>query len=149
MKAFAASAIVLGVLFPACASVRHQQPIARTIIATFDAWDGMGPPQSDPNFARLGCAGLLTITNVDVTFEPGTSRACATPMHEATRGTLAYGDIREIRITKRPEVLIFRNGANPPALRVTDWIGGKDFEQAVALLQGAYEISKTNRSAAR
>ena len=148
MKTFA-TYVLLGSFLSACASApSHPHAAPRIIIATYDVWDGTGPPRNDPAFAQLGCAGLLTITNVDVTFAPQPSRGCSFPMHQTTRGTLAYREISEIRVTRRPEVLIFKSGTNPPALRVTDWIGGTDFQQAVAMLRSAYEISKTIGSGA-
>jgi hypothetical protein len=109
-------------------------------------WDGMGPPSTDRRFDELGCRGTFTISNVDVSFAPGDSPACASPMHQRTMGTLGYGEIREIRVTQRPELLIFRTGTNPPALRVTDWVGAADFNQVVADLRNAYQVWKSRRT---
>jgi hypothetical protein len=81
----------------------------------------------------------LTISNVDVTFTAGTSPGCASSMHQRTAGTLSYSELREIRVTARPELLIFSTDAEPPRLRVTDWIGGPDFHRAVTDLENAYQ----------
>jgi hypothetical protein len=91
----------------------------------------------------LGCLGRLTISNLDVSFEAGTSPGCSSPMHQRTMGTLEYSEIREIRVTPRPEVLIFRTGTTPPVLRVTDWKGAEEFQRAVADLRNAYHAWKS------
>ena len=96
-------------------------------------------PSTDPQFPKFQCAGTLTISNVDVTFTAGTSPGCASSMHQRTAGTLSYSELREIRVTARPELLIFSTDAEPPRLRVTDWIGGPDFHRAVTDLENAYQ----------
>jgi hypothetical protein len=126
-----------------CARRRAAPASDRTIISTYSLWDGIGPPNTDPQFAALGCLGTLTISNLDMNFEAGTSPGCSSPMHQRTMGTLAYSEIREIRVTRRPEVLIFRTGTAPPALRVTDWTGAEEFQRAVADLQNAYQAWKS------
>jgi len=131
------------VFFTGCAN-RGAAP-GRKIISTYSLWDGMGPPNTDPQFAALGCLGRLTISNLDVNFEAGTSPGCSAPMHQRTMGTLEYREIREIRVTRRPEVLIFRTGTTPPALRVTDWMGAEEFQRAVADLRNAYQAWKSKR----
>jgi hypothetical protein len=125
--------------FTGCANRRATAPPAHKIISTYSLWDGMGPPNTDPQFAALGCQGTLTISNLDVTFAPGKLPGCSSPMHQQTMGTLGYGEVREIRVTRRPEVLIFRTGSTPPALRVTDWIGAEEFQRVVADLRNAYQ----------
>ena len=125
------------VLFTGCAP-RRTAPV-RKIISTYSLWDGMGPPNTDRQFAALGCLGTLTISNLDVNFAPGTSPGCSSPMHQRTMGTLSYREIHEIRVTPRPEVLIFRAGTTPPALRVTDWVGAEEFQRVVADLRSAYQ----------
>jgi hypothetical protein len=135
----AAAALGTQLLFTGCDHRRVAPPPARTVISTSALWDGMGPPNTDPQFANLGCLGTLTISNVDVSFVPGTSRGCSSPMHQRTMGTLGYREIREIRVTRRPEALIFRTGTNPPALRVTDWVGAGEFQRAVSDLRNAYQ----------
>jgi hypothetical protein len=67
-------------------------------------------------------------------------------MHQRTMGTLSYGQIREIRVTQRPEVLIFRTGTTPPTLRVTDWVGAADFNRVVADLRNAYQTWKSQHT---
>jgi|SRR5262245_9934041 len=121
----------------------------RTIISVSSLWDGMGPPNTDPRFDELACRGTFTISNVDVAFTPGDSPACSSPMHQRTIGVLSYGEIREIRVTPRPELLIFRTGTAPPALRVTDWVGAADFNRVVADLQGAYQAWKVQHTAVK
>jgi len=134
------SALVTLVLFcTGCATLFHRNANTRRIISTYSLWDGMGPPNTDRRFPELQCKGTLTITTLDVTFQPGASPACSTPMHQRTTGTLPYGELREIRLTKRPEVLIFKAGTNPPALRVTDWENGPQYRRAVKDLQVAYK----------
>ena len=131
--------------FSGCIHRRRASPApTRKIISTYSLWDGMGPPNTDRQFAALGCLGTLTISNVDVTFAPGKSPGCSSPMHQQTMGTLGYWDIREIRVTPRPEVLIFRTGTTPPALRVTDWIGAEEFERVVANLRNAHQAWKSH-----
>ena len=103
----------------------------------------MGPPNTDPQFGALGCLGTLTISNLDVNFEPGESPGCSSPMHQRTMGTLGYWEIREIRVTQRPEVLVFRTGTTPPVLRVTDWVGAEEFQRVVADLRNAYQAWKS------
>jgi len=137
----AAAFTVATLLTSGCASsVRHTE--GRRTIATYSLWDGMGPPSSDPQFPKLGCAGTLTISNVDVTFAAGTSPGCASSMHQRTVGTLLYSELREIRVTRRPELLIFSKDREPPALRVTDWVGAPDFQRAVTDVQNAYQSWK-------
>jgi len=123
---------------------RKPRPVSssRKIISVSSLWDGMGPPNTDPRFDELACRGTFTISNLDVGFAPGASPACASPMHQRTVGILSYGEIREIRVTQRPEVLIFRTGTTPPALRVTDWVGAEDFSRVVADLRSAYQAWK-------
>jgi hypothetical protein len=128
-----------------CAASSGHDTAGRKVVATYAFWDGMGPPRGDPQFATLECAGTLTISNVDVTFTPGTSPGCGTPMHQRTVGTLRYDDLREIRVTRRPELLIFSTHSESPALRVTDWTGDRNFQRAVTLLQNAYESWKSRR----
>jgi hypothetical protein len=106
----------------------------------------MGPPNTDPRFDELGCRGAFTISNVDVSFASGDSPACTSPMHQRTMGILGYGEIREIRVTQRPELLIFRTGTNPPVLRVTDFVGAADFNRVVADLRNAYQVWKSQRT---
>ena len=125
-----------------CARRHGAPPPNRTIISTHSLWDGMGPPNTDRQFAALECLGTLTISNLDVSFAPGASPGCSSPMHQGTMGTLRYGEIREIRVTPRPEVLIFRTGTTPPALRVTDWAGAEEFQKVVAELRNAYQAWK-------
>jgi hypothetical protein len=79
-------------------------------------------------------------------FAPGDSPACASPMHQRTMGILGYGEIREIRVTQRPELLIFRAGTDPPALRVTDWVGAANFSRVVADLRNAYQARKSQHT---
>ena len=131
--------------FTGCAHRRASASAApnRKIISTYSLWDGMGPPSTDRQFAALGCLGTLTISNLDVSFEPGKSPGCLSPIHQRTMGTLGYREIREIRVTQRPEVLIFRTGTNPPALRVTDWVGAEEFQRVVAALKKAYQAWKS------
>ena len=135
----AAAALGAQLLFIGCAHRRGVPPQTRKVISTFSLWDGMGPPNTDRQFAALGCLGTLTISNRDVNFAPGTSPGCSLPMHRLTMGTLSYWEIREIRVTPRPEVLIFRTGTTPPALRVTDWVGAEEFQRVVADLRNAYQ----------
>src|SRR5437763_336539 len=80
---------------------------------------------------------------VEMNFAPGKSPGCSSPMHQRTMGTLGYWEIREIRVTRRPEVLIFRTGTTPPALRVTDWVGSEEFQRVVADLRNAYQAWKS------
>jgi hypothetical protein len=61
-------------------------------------------------------------------------------------GTLGYGELREIRVTQRPEVLIFRTGTTPPALRVTDWVGAEEFQRVVADLRNAYQAWRSQHT---
>jgi hypothetical protein len=129
-------------LFIGCAHRHASAAPNRKVISTYSLWDGMGPPSTDPQFAALGCRGTLTISNLDVNFEPGTLPGCSLPIHQRTIGTLGYWEIREIRVTPRPEVLIFRTGTTPPALRVTDWLGAEEFQRVVADLRNAYQASK-------
>jgi hypothetical protein len=130
-----------------CVHRRADAPPNRRIIGKYAFWDGMGPPNTDPQFVNLGCRGTLTISNLDVNFEPGSSPGCALRMHQRTTGTLAYAEIREIRVTSRPEVLIFKTGTTPPALRVTDWIGAAEFRRVVAELRNAYQTWKSQHKA--
>jgi hypothetical protein len=132
-------------LFTGCAHRRAGSPPDRKILAKYSLWDGMGPPNVDRQFAALGCLGTLTISNLDVSFEPGTPPACSLPMHQGTTGTLGYPEIRSIQVTPRPELLIFRTGMTPPALRVTDWTGAKPFQRAVADLTSAYLTWKSQQ----
>lgn len=67
-------------------------------------------------------------------------------MHQRTMGILGYGEIREIRVTQRPELLIFRAGTDSPALRVTDWVGAADFSRVVADLRNAYQAWKSQHT---
>src|SRR6266508_866361 len=130
IKLFAAAA-VLGtqvLLSTGCARRHGAPPPNRKIISTHSLWDGLGP---------------LTISNLDVSFAPGKSPGCSSPMHRQTMGTLGYAEIREIRVTPRPEVLIFRTGTTPPALRVTDWVGAEEFQKVVADLRNAYQAWKS------
>lgn len=145
IKLFGAVA-VLGthvLFFTSCAHRRAAPAPDRKVISTYALWDGMGPPSTDRQFAALGCLGTLTISNRDVNFEPGESPGCSSPIHQRTRGTLGYWEIREIRVTPRPEMLIFRTGTTPPALRVTDWVGAEEFKRAVADLRNAYQVWKS------
>src|SRR6516225_2673872 len=98
-----------------CATFRGGHTAARTVIATYSLWDGMGAPKGDPQFPEFECRGTLTISTVDVTFRAGASPGCA--QHQRTVGTLPYCELREIRVTTRPELLIFSKNAEPPALR--------------------------------
>ena len=140
----AVAALGTQVLFLAACGHRRGAPApARQIISTYSLWDGMGPPNTDPQFAALGCLGTLSISNLDVNFAPGKSPGCSSPMHQRTMGTLGYWEIREIRVTRRPEVLIFRTGTTPPALRVTDWVGSEEFQRVVADLSNAYQARKS------
>jgi hypothetical protein len=122
-----------------CAPFSARHTARRTTIATYSLWDGMGPPSTDPQFPKFECAGTLTISTVDVTFAAGKSRGCASPMHQRTIRTLPYSKLREIRVTRRPELLIFSKNAEPPALRVTDWVGAADFQRVVTDVQNAYQ----------
>ena len=143
----AVAALGTQVLFSAgCAHRRAAPPPARKIISTYSLWDGMGPPNTDRQFADLGCLGTLAISNRDVSFAPGNSPGCSLPMHQRTMGTLAYSEIREIRVTPRPEVLIFKTGTTAPALRVTDWVGAEEFHRVVAELRNACQVWKSRRS---
>lgn len=145
IKLFAAAA-VLGtqvLLSTGCARRHGAPPPNRKIISTHSLWDGMGPPNTDRQFAAFECLGTLTISNLDVSFAPGKSPGCSSPMHRQTMGTLGYAEIREIRVTPRPEVLIFRTGTTPPALRVTDWVGAEEFQKVVADLRNAYQAWKS------
>src|SRR5262245_15803164 len=90
-----------------CAMFRGEHTAGRKVIATYSLWDGMGPPKNDPQFPKFECVGTLTISSVDVTFTAGTSLGCASPLHQRTVGTLLYRELREIRVTPRPELLIF------------------------------------------
>jgi hypothetical protein len=126
-----------------CAHRRAAPPPDRMIISMYSLWDGMGPPNTDPQFAALGCLGTPTISNRDVNFEPGKSPWCLPPIHQRTMGTLGYWEISEIRVTPRPEVLIFRTGTTPPVLRVTDWIGADEFKRIVTDLRNAYHTWKS------
>lgn len=139
----AAATLIATVLVSACASFSDRAMASRKTIATYSLWDGMGPPKTDPQFAKLECVGTLTISNVDVTFAAGNSPGCASPMHQRTVGTLPFSNLREIRVTQRPELLIFSKDAEPPALRVTDWVGAADFQRAVTDLQNAYQSWRT------
>jgi len=133
IKMSAIGALTVATLIGSGCAVRHSA--GRRTIATYPLWDGMGPPSTDPQFPKFQCAGTLTISNVDVTFTAGTSPGCASSMHQRTAGTLSYSELREIRVTARPELLIFSTDAEPPRLRVTDWIGGPDFHRAVTDLE--------------
>jgi hypothetical protein len=149
VKMSAAAALTIATfLSSGCApfSVRHTA--RRRTIATYSLWGGMGPPSTDPQFPKFECAGTLTISNVDVTFADGKSPGCASPKHQRTVGTLPYSELREIRVTRRPELLIFSKDAEPPALRVADWVGAADFQRAVTDLQNAYQSwrARTNHS---
>jgi hypothetical protein len=147
MKLFGAVA-ALGaqvLFFTGCAPRRAGRLPDRKIIAKYSLWDGMGPPNTDRRFAALGCLGTLTVSNLDVAFEPGTSPGCSSSMHQRTKGTLGYSEIREIRVTPRPEVLIFRTGSTPPALRVTDWKGAAEFQRVVTDLTSAHQAWKSQR----
>src|SRR3989442_10645791 len=98
----------LGTLFvTGCAHRPAPSPPVRRITSTYSLWDGMGPPNTDRQFAALGCLGTLTISNLDMNFAPGTSPGCSSPMHQQTMGILGYGEVRDIRVTRRPEALIF------------------------------------------
>ena len=139
IKLFGAVA-ALGTQVIFCTGCTHRRGAPareRKIISTYSLWDGMGPPNTDRQFAALGCLGTLTISSIDVNFAPSTSPGCSSPMHQRTMGTLGYWEIREIRVTPRPEVLIFRTGTTPPALRVTDWMGAEEFQHVVADLRNA------------
>ena len=149
VKVSAAAALTIATfLSSGCAFFSGRSPERRRTIASYSLWDGMGPPNTDPQFPTFECVGTLTISNVDVTFAAGTSPGCVSPMHQRTVGTLPYRALREIRVTRRPELLIFSNDAEPPALRVTDWVGGANFQRAVADLQNAYQSwrTRTDRS---
>jgi hypothetical protein len=139
-----AVAVVSAQVLVSVSCARKPSPVSssRKIISVSSLWDGMGPPNTDPRFDELACRGTFTISNVDIGFAPGDSPACASPMHQRTVGILRYGEIREIRVTQRPEVLIFRTGTTPPALRVTDWVGAEDFNRVVADLRSAYQAWK-------
>ena len=78
-------------------STRYCRP-DRTIISTYSLWHGMGPPCTDRQFAALGCPGTLTISNLDVNFEPGKSPGCASPIHQRTTGTLGHSGHRPSRL---------------------------------------------------
>lgn len=148
VRRFLAAALTAATFVGAgCARSSSPDAVRRQTIARYSLWDGMGPPRSDPQFSRFECAGSLTISNVDVSFV-GTSPACALSMHHGTAGTLAYSDVREIRVTSRPELLIFSTHRQPPAVRVTDWDGAADFQRAVSDLQNAYGSwkARTGRS---
>jgi hypothetical protein len=132
--------------FTGCAHRRAAAVPDRRIISTYSLWDGMGPPSTDRQFAALGCLGTLTISNLDVSFEPGKSLGCSSPIHQRTIGTLGYWEIREIRVTRRPEVLIFRRGTTPPALRVTDWLGADEFQRVVADVSKAHQAWKSQHT---
>ena len=140
VKRSAAAALTIATFLSSGCAAFGRHTARRRVVATYSLWDGMGPPRSDAQFAKFACVGTLTISTVDVTFAPGTSPACASPMHQRTAGTLPYSELREIRVTPRPELLIFSTRAEPPSLRVTDWIGAADFRRAVADLQNAYQI---------
>jgi len=143
----AVAALGTQLLFIGCAPRHGALSAARKIISTFALWDGMGPPNTDRQFAALGCLGTLTISNLDVDFAPGTSPGCSSPMHQRTMRCLSYREIREIRVTPRPEVLIFRTGTTPPALRVTDWVGAEEFQRVVADLRNAYQAWQSSHPA--
>jgi hypothetical protein len=132
-------------VFTGCAHRRAGSPSDRKVIGKYSLWDGMGPPNTDRQFAALGCLGTLTISNLDVVFEPGTSPGCSSAMHRGTTGTLGYPEIRSIQVTPRPEVLIFKTGTTPPVLRVTDWIGAEQFQRVVADLTNAYHAWKSQQ----
>jgi len=142
---------ILGIEIALGAGCIHRHavlPSRRTIISTYRLWDGMGPPNTDPQFARFECIGTLTISNLDVSFEPGDSPTCSSPMHQRTKGSIPYDQLGEIRVTKRPELLVFKKGQVPPALRVTDWKGAEQFQHVVADLKGTFEAWKLRRSPA-
>jgi hypothetical protein len=143
----AVAALGAQVLFFAdCAHRRAGRPPDRKVVAKYSLWDGMGRPNTDPQFAAVGCLGTLTISNIDVRFEPGTAPGCSTAMHQRTMGTLGYPEVREIRVTPRPEVLIFKTGTTPPALRVTDWKGAEQFQRVVGDLTNAYQAWKSQQT---
>ena len=148
IKLIPAVAVVIAqvLLSVSCARKPSSVSSSRRIVSVSSLWDGMGPPNTDPRFDELGCRGTFTISNVDVGFAPGDSPGCSSPMHQRTMGTLSYGQIREIRVTQRPEVLIFRTGTTPPTLRVTDWVGAADFNRVVADLRNAYQTWKSQHT---
>lgn len=121
-----------------CATLFHRNASTRRVIGTYSLWSGMGPPMSDARFAEFSCAGIFVVTTVDVSFAPGKSKGCSDPRQQRVTGTLPYSELREIRVMNRPEVLIFKTGTNPPALRVTDWKNGEQYRRAVTDLQVAY-----------
>lgn len=139
VKTSAAAVLTIATFLTAGCAPFGRHTARRRVVATCSLWDGMGPPSTDAQFAKLACVGTLTISTVDVTFAAGTSPGCASPMHQRTAGTLPYSELREIRVTPRPELLIFSKRTEPPALRVTDWVGAADFRRAVADLQNAYQ----------
>ena len=95
--------------------------------------------------ARLSiCHGRHAQWHVDVSFTAGESKGCNDPRQLRVTGTLPYSELREIWVMKRPEVLIFKTGAEPPALRVTDWVSGNDFQRAVRDLRKAYQGWKSH-----
>jgi hypothetical protein len=147
--AAAAAAVCSQVLFSTGCAHKRGVPSSRKIISAYSLWDGMGPPNTDPQFARLGCRGILTISTVDVSFAPGDSVGCSSPMHQRTMGTLTYGEMREIRVTQRPEVLVFRTGTTPPALRVTDWVGAAEFQRVVTELRNAHQAWKSQHASVK
>jgi hypothetical protein len=151
VKTAAAAALTIAMfLSSGCSLSSGRHAASRRTIAAYSFWDGMGPPSTDPQFPKFACVGTFTISNLDVTFAPGTAAGCASPMHQRTVGTLAYSDLREIRVTRRPELLIFSKNAAPPALRVTDWVGAADFQRAVTDLQTAYQRwSRADHSTSR
>ena len=132
-------ALVTLVLFcTGCATLFNRHASTRRVISSYSLWSGMGPPISDPRFDEFSCNGTFTVTSEDVSFAAGDSKGCADPRQQRVVGTLSYSELREIRVMKRPELLIFKAGTIPPALRVTDWQNGPQYRRAVKDLQVAY-----------
>jgi hypothetical protein len=135
ITSFVAMALVLA----GCSTLVPRRTEQRQVIGTYSLWSGMGPPISDPRFPAFSCKGTFLISNVDVSFTAGASQGCHDPRQQRVTGTLPYSELREIRVMKRPEVLIFKTGAEPPVLRVTDWVNGNDFQRAVRDMRKAYQ----------
>ena len=107
-----ATALTLAVLFSSgCSGVHERRHADRTIRAMYSLWDGMGPPKGDAAFLEARMCRHLTISTVDVAFTLGTAPGGATALHQRTAGALAYGEMREIRVTRRRELLILSRNA--------------------------------------
>jgi hypothetical protein len=136
--------VAMALLLAGCSTLVPRRTEQRRVLGTYSLWSGMGPPISDRRFPEFSCKGTFLISNVDVSFTAGESKGCHDPRQLRVTGTLPYSELREIRVMKRPEVLIFKTGAEPPVLRVTDWVSGNDFQRAVRDLRTAYQGWKSH-----